>query len=281
MKALTFNRVTDKFIYQHKPIFRFEINDNKQSQQHIHCTANHPFYVQNRGFTRTDLLKPSDQLVCANSTSTPHISSVTDTQETAKVYDLTVEGSHTFFVGSAAVWVHNSSANGLILNKDIITLNRVDGRNPRDIRQNGFVPHGNNLIDPRTHQRGAYLAKDKGSIYVSHTNLSTDEMIMENNSLRGFVISSAMDNGLKANTVSVQDTVLNGYGRTYIYTSEINPGKAVDFNLTLGERSLYPDQNEFGVIGGTRPSATVSYTIVDVIKLAGKDHIFLHKPKFF
>ena len=73
----------------------------------IETTVEHPFYVQDRGFVPAGLVAlgnsivtragPSLQVTAIEKHSSPH-----------KVYNFSVEGFGTYFVGNAALWVHNT-----------------------------------------------------------------------------------------------------------------------------------------------------------------------------
>ena len=78
--------------------------------QTIETTAEHPFYVDGKGWTDGCDLKIGDQLIGSDGTLTP-VESVDFTGEIKPVYNLRVSQDHTYFVGSAtwgfSVWVHN------------------------------------------------------------------------------------------------------------------------------------------------------------------------------
>lgn len=76
-------------------------------------TAEHPFYVQNRGWTRAMDLEPGDELI-GTGEKTVTVERVCSTDREATVYNLRVAEYHTYFVGSPEwgfdVWVHNTYA---------------------------------------------------------------------------------------------------------------------------------------------------------------------------
>ena len=80
--------------------------------QSITTTAAHPFYVDGKGFT------PAGRLAVGNAIVTragPPVKVMAIEQEAlATVYNLTVDGDHTYFVGDVdgGVWVHNVSCKG-------------------------------------------------------------------------------------------------------------------------------------------------------------------------
>ncbi|MBK2123905.1 Hint domain-containing protein [Fangia hongkongensis] len=100
---MSFNTVIDRFIYSNKQICQVET-----SREHIYCTKSHPFYVRKKGFVQAEKLIKGKELKCLKETSWCQINAVKDKEITATVYDLTVEHTHTFFVSSTGIWVHNS-----------------------------------------------------------------------------------------------------------------------------------------------------------------------------
>jgi Pretoxin HINT domain len=72
----------------------------------IETTAAHRFAVEGQGFVSADLLSLGDRLSTHDGRGAEVISIKTQTGE-ATVYNLTVDRLHTFFVGGAALWVHN------------------------------------------------------------------------------------------------------------------------------------------------------------------------------
>ena len=88
-------------------------------------TAEHPFYAQNRGWTKALDLKPGDLLLGMNG-ETNAVQRVHSTDREATVYNFRVADHHTYFVGSPDwgfdVWVHNTykvSTDGLSIIDDV------------------------------------------------------------------------------------------------------------------------------------------------------------------
>ena len=87
----------------------------------LNTTDEHPFFVVNRGWTRADQLQIGDTLLQPDgSTATVTASTVEERAEGVTVYNLEVDGGHTYFVddqtNGAAVWVHNASCGSVIRN---------------------------------------------------------------------------------------------------------------------------------------------------------------------
>ena len=74
----------------------------------IRCTPQHPFWVVDRGWVRAGHLEAGDRLLDIHSEAVIIESVVSErTHASEPVYDLSVEEVHTYYVGQAAVLVHN------------------------------------------------------------------------------------------------------------------------------------------------------------------------------
>jgi RHS repeat-associated protein len=76
--------------------------------ERLECTPEHPFWVVHRGWVRASALAPGDVLWSADGTGVPVIA-VTGrcAAHSITVYNVTVGGSHTYYVGERKVKVHN------------------------------------------------------------------------------------------------------------------------------------------------------------------------------
>lgn len=72
-------------------------------------TPEHPFHTP-RGWVAAKALTPDDRLVRADE-SLASIVSLEALDRRARVYNLTVDEAHTYFVGEAELWVHNACRN--------------------------------------------------------------------------------------------------------------------------------------------------------------------------
>jgi hypothetical protein len=82
----------------------------------ILTTAEHPFYVEQRGWLRADALAQADRLMTVLG-GWLEVSAVTLSQSEQVAYNLEVEEFHTYFVGESGVWVHNACDLGRIVPK--------------------------------------------------------------------------------------------------------------------------------------------------------------------
>ena len=83
----------------------------------ITTTSEHPFYVKGRGFVRADSLGIGTHIVTrAGPGATVTATRIMTRVAGYTVYNLTLDGDHTYFVGKMAggVWVHNATLCELI-----------------------------------------------------------------------------------------------------------------------------------------------------------------------
>jgi RHS repeat-associated protein len=99
-------RVTDVFV-RVSPILQVRIGDIS-----IETTAEHPFWVEGRGWVGAGLLLERDRLRSHNGTLVV-VRAVSATREVTTVYNVVVEDYHTYFVGNSlwgfSAWVHNAN----------------------------------------------------------------------------------------------------------------------------------------------------------------------------
>jgi hypothetical protein len=73
----------------------------------IQATPQHPFWVRERGWVGAGALTPGQDTLSSADDAPLLLLSVRSLARADTVYNLEVEGAHTFFVGDVAVWVHN------------------------------------------------------------------------------------------------------------------------------------------------------------------------------
>ena len=78
----------------------------------IETTIEHPFYVQDRGFTPAGLVAIGNSIVTRAGPSL-EVTRVEKHSSAQKVYNLSVEEFNTYFVGKSALWVHNVDGCGV------------------------------------------------------------------------------------------------------------------------------------------------------------------------
>jgi Flp pilus assembly pilin Flp len=83
----------------------------RESSDEIRATPGHRFYTRDRGWMPAEELRENEELVdVANAPL--HVASVTPLAQRETVYNFEVAETHTYFVGSASVWVHNPTGGG-------------------------------------------------------------------------------------------------------------------------------------------------------------------------
>ena len=111
----TLRRVTQVFIKTTHGLRVLSFVGADGSTTTLNTTDEHPFFVVDRGWTRADQLQIGDTLVQPDgSFVTLTASQIEPRSQGVTVYNLEVEGGHTYFVddaaSGAAVWVHNACA---------------------------------------------------------------------------------------------------------------------------------------------------------------------------
>ncbi len=96
----------------------------------VGTTDEHPWRLVGGDWRETAELEPGDQLVTADGRQAAVVSAI-PTGRIERTYNLEVEGFHTYFVGEAAMWVHNACGplSGPIA--DFRRLLAASGRAPR------------------------------------------------------------------------------------------------------------------------------------------------------
>jgi hypothetical protein len=145
-------------------LFAFQL-DTPRGKSELEMTKTHPVWYETRnGWVLAGELKPGDRIRTA--TGNACISGIRLAQAGATVYNLTVEGGSTFFVGDDKAWVHNAS----IRNKLLAGLCHPKTGIPFDA--NGFpdfskVQHGPDVVLPGGHRgrRRDFADANKASGY--------------------------------------------------------------------------------------------------------------------
>ena len=156
----------------------------------IETTAEHPFYRADDGFTPAGLLAIGNSIVTRAGPSL----AITDVQKgntPATVYNFEVADFHTYFVGSSALWVHNSvyditDQEALALGQKVIGTHMQKAMErgwftPEDIRN--YVRLISQLTEykkPLGGGRVAFLDTQKRTITIVNRNTPPGTIIMKN-----------------------------------------------------------------------------------------------------
>ncbi|NTX65880.1 VCBS repeat-containing protein [Myxococcus sp. CA051A] len=104
------HQVSRTFVKPDRAVLLLElISEDAGSLEALGVTAEHPFWVQGRGWTQAQMLAPGDalQTVAGNPIRVHSLQSLPGPET---VYNFEVEHAHTYFVGELSTWVHNISS---------------------------------------------------------------------------------------------------------------------------------------------------------------------------
>jgi len=104
---LGWRRIGKTFVFKDQPVWLLRFRRASGEQDFLHGTPNHPFWVSREGWTALQNLRPGNALELSNG-ATATVLSAHNTGHTATVYNMEVDGFHTYYVGEAGVWVHNA-----------------------------------------------------------------------------------------------------------------------------------------------------------------------------
>jgi RHS repeat-associated protein len=103
----------------------------------IDTTPNHPFFTTDRGWAVAGSLVAGEKIRTETGTYTAVISFTLDATPTT-MWDLTIDGAHTFFVGPGAVLVHNFCPEGGVPDEPAGGLSKVSDN---WLKSHGIDPH--------------------------------------------------------------------------------------------------------------------------------------------
>jgi RHS repeat-associated protein len=98
--------VVQVFVTPDQPLVEVRIKDGKGYAEVLRATSEHPFWVDGQGWVSTADLAPGDHLITSDDSGATVVGT-TSAGSAADVYNLEVEGVHTYFVGHGRAWVHN------------------------------------------------------------------------------------------------------------------------------------------------------------------------------
>lgn len=104
---LALRRVVRTFITPDKPLLAVTLASADGTTEELRVTGEHPFWVRGRGWSKASELLEGDELP-ALSGGWSRVSGTTALRERETVFNFEVEGFHTYFVGTAGTWVHNT-----------------------------------------------------------------------------------------------------------------------------------------------------------------------------
>ena len=100
-------KVSQTFVHDADDVVRLSVADENGGTQEFRVTLGHPFWVEGRGWTPVRELKNGDALSTWSDGHRLTIDGWTRLSASVSVFNLEVEGDHSYFVGPDRVWVHN------------------------------------------------------------------------------------------------------------------------------------------------------------------------------
>ncbi|UFP94202.1 RHS repeat-associated core domain-containing protein [Gloeobacter morelensis] len=108
----TLRRVKSTFQFDERPVYRLELRetDGAGERDALTVTGEHPFFLQDKGWTPAERLKSGDRVQAADG-GWLRVTGLAAQEQARKTYNLEVEGDYSFFVGDTQAWVHNACPN--------------------------------------------------------------------------------------------------------------------------------------------------------------------------
>ncbi|WP_200962310.1 polymorphic toxin-type HINT domain-containing protein, partial [Pseudovibrio sp. POLY-S9] len=131
LKVTTAKPVTKLFRNNNKQIYSVSLQNSQGELEKLGTTAEHPFYVNGKGWVEASGLAPGDLVEShetgEEATSFLEVKSVVLESQRQDTYNFEVADTHTYFVGKLKAWVHNTcdpvellANGGKYLDKDTI-----------------------------------------------------------------------------------------------------------------------------------------------------------------
>ncbi|MCQ4087548.1 polymorphic toxin-type HINT domain-containing protein [Saccharibacillus sp. JS10] len=124
---VTYKQVTAIFNHETNEIYSIHVGD-----QIIESTYNHPFWVVGKGWVFVKDLKTGDLLEQSDG-KTLEVGNIEVQQRQTTVYNMTVEGFHTYFVSGLGIWVHNDECGVLKTQKQRGPTEKLTNSQVRDL----------------------------------------------------------------------------------------------------------------------------------------------------
>jgi RHS repeat-associated protein len=109
--ALAYKPVTRVFVTPGKALVELHLETRDGTDEVIHATPEHPFWVEGRGWTNAGELEVGRGVTTSLGQSAELVAART-LPERQTVYNLEVADFHTYFVGLGEAWVHNTCGCG-------------------------------------------------------------------------------------------------------------------------------------------------------------------------
>ena len=136
-------KITRTFRTENREVARLVLEDRETKvRETILATPEHPFFVIGLGFTPVSQLRPGESYVARRDGQPSEVVELQSLPDRGVVYNLEVEGAHTYFVGASHAWVHNTcGANGSAALQQVAqSANGQTKAQPNYGPDNGIVP---------------------------------------------------------------------------------------------------------------------------------------------
>ena len=104
--GLNRRQVTQTFVHHGKRTLSVDFEQAGRPLDTLTATGEHPFWVVGRGWVHTEDLEVGEEVRLIDG-SQARVTQIVENEESATVYNFTVDLDHTYFVGNAGLWVHN------------------------------------------------------------------------------------------------------------------------------------------------------------------------------
>ncbi|MCY9765424.1 HINT domain-containing protein, partial [Paenibacillus alvei] len=162
---VAYKEITATFNHEADEIYQIHVGD-----QVIESTYNHPFWVEGKGWTYVKDLRVGDLLVQSDG-NTLKADSIKLERRQAKVYNLRVDGFHTYFVSDLGIWVHNTNCWGKFSADDLKKLGKADQKDIKRITGNANDAFGffkEQVSSYKEVSPGVFVGKDANKVTFTY-----------------------------------------------------------------------------------------------------------------
>jgi hypothetical protein len=134
---LSYQPVSATFIRHGIGIYELSVVDGSSNAELLETTAEHPFWVVERGWVEVAELGVGDELLDASG-AVLTVEGLIETSRAETVYNIEVEGYHTYFVGDLGIWVHNKAMTNFVpAPKNLSGFGKLQRAKPKTSVQGG------------------------------------------------------------------------------------------------------------------------------------------------
>lgn len=162
---VAYKEVTATFNHEKEEIYKIQVDDHV-----IESTYNHPFWMDEKGWTFVKDLKVGDLLV-QNDGNTLKIESIELLHKHVTVYNMTVDEFHTYFVSDLGIWVHNSncfSGSGADLANLARNSKKIDGLKGMTASANLVNEAATNFVGKGAYEANFEILDSKGNVLTNY-----------------------------------------------------------------------------------------------------------------